>query len=304
MVAPKLTPRVSRRIIVHNAFTLIELIVVIGIIAILVGLVLPAVQAARATARRLQCQNKVRQVTLALHSHTDIFSALPAGTELQDEAKYLAWCGRILPFLEQQNTYSEFQSSLQLSRDLFSVADHPLFQAVNPAFSCPEDSRTLQPAIAEDSGKLVGLLSYLGCNGTNHDQRDGVLFGGSDVSWRAISDGLSNTLLVGERPPSPGNDYGWWYAGVGNGDGTLDHTLGMRENTFSRFATAACEPNNFRRGEIMDECSTSHFWSLHTGGANFGLCDGSVRFFSFTQNDDILVSLATRDRGEVASFGQ
>lgn len=287
----------SYRIAGRSAFTLVEVLVVIAIISVLIGLLLPAVQAAREAARRVQCQNKVHQIALALHMHADTEGNLPPGTDLTPQARYLAWCVPILPYLEQRAAFEKAQASLERSRDVFYVADHPLLQSVNLAFSCPSDGRTHDLAVAEESGNLVGLLSYLGNNGSNHSEHDGVLFGGSDVSWSQITDGLSNTLLIGERPPSPGNDYGWWYAGVGTGDGTLDHTIGVQETVFSRFAATNCKTNYFRRGHVSDECSVSHYWSLHAGGSNFAMCDGSVRFIAYGEAQ-ALDQLATRSGQE------
>jgi prepilin-type processing-associated H-X9-DG protein/prepilin-type N-terminal cleavage/methylation domain-containing protein len=284
----------------NRAFTIIEVLVCVAITGSLIGLLIPAIQSARQSARNTACQNKMRQLAIALHAHSDTFGKLPAGTELSSDSRYLSFGVRILPFLEQNNIYEVAQASLRRSSDVFSPTDHPLLQMANPSFTCPQDSRVNETALAVNTGKLVGLLSYLGSNGTNHIQQNGVLFGGSKISLRHITDGTSNTLLLGERPPSAGNDYGWWYAGVGNGDGTLDHTLGSKETIFSRFLTATCEPNHFRLGSLTNECSTSHFWSLHPGGANFAFCDGSIRFLSYGSSE-VIPLLSSRNGHEVIS---
>jgi prepilin-type processing-associated H-X9-DG protein len=110
---------------------------------------------------------------------------------------------------------------------------------------------------------------------------------------------LSNTVAVGERPPSKDNYFGWWYAGIGQElDGSLDAYMTVRETkrTFRR-PTCSPKPYHFQPGQEDDLCSDFHFWSKHSGGANFLLADGSVRFLPYSA-DSILPALATRSGGE------
>jgi prepilin-type processing-associated H-X9-DG protein len=102
--------------------------------------------------------------------------------------------------------------------------------------------------------------------------------------------------LFGERPPSPLNDYGWWYAGVGTGDGALDHTLGLAETHLNQYGNCRQQASKFQVGNIREECDAAHFWSLHGGGAHFARADGSVAFYSYS-GADILAPLSTRDEG-------
>ncbi len=128
---------------------------------------------------------------------------------------------------------------------------------------------------------------------------------GSKVRFADIVDGTSNTLLAGERPPSPDFWFGWWYAGAGEaGTGAGDMVLGARElNVNASTYTAACPvgPYSFKPGKIQEMCDVFHFWSLHDGGANFLFCDGSVRFLTYSA-DSILPALATRAGGEIVSL--
>src|SRR5439155_997426 len=125
----------------------------------------------------------------------------------------------------------------------------------------------------------VALTSYLGVSGTDWQSHDGVLFHGSVVRLIDISDGTSNTVAVGERPPSFDFRYGWWYGGAGQrGSGSLDSHLGTREINWSVGSACPQTPNHFRAGRIDDPCAHFHFWSLHENGAHFLLADGSVRF--------------------------
>ena len=294
----------------RRGISLVELMVVASILAVIMGLLLPAVQFARSTARRISCQNKMRQIGTAIHMHADTFQALPSGTNLSGNRRYLSWCVPLLPFLEQQNEFSLAEEGVSQSNNVFDVLKHPLLQQSNVAFGCSEDPRVNLPAYAVNSLKLVGLLSYLGCAGTNYKQRDGVIFAGSSIRWKQISDGLSNTLLVGERPPSQGNDFGWWYAGVGYATqaptdaravGILDHSLGTRELAISPFGDCDSGDNYFHLpSNLRDECSAGYYWSLHRGGANFLLCDGSTHFISYTVSPEVMDKLGTRAGGDIA----
>ena len=140
--------------------------------------------------------------------------------------------------------------------------------------------------------------------GTDYTSTTGVLYRDSRVRLTDITDGASNTIAVGERPPSADYWYGWWYAGFGqNGTGGLDSLLGARELNAGGNYTYMCAPGpfHFQSGRFDDQCSAFHFWSPHTGGANFLFADGSVRFLSYSA-DKILPALATRAGGEVVDL--
>lgn len=149
-----------------------------------------------------------------------------------------------------------------------------------------------------------GLTSYLGVSGLNSVHPTGLLFLDSSVQLQDVRDGTSNTLLIGERPPSGDFRFGWWHAGKGQRhDGEGDSVLGVR--TFSRVdyygTKCTLDPYHFAPGLITNPCSFLHFWSLHSGGAHFVLADGSVRFLAYSV-DPILPALASRAGGESASL--
>jgi prepilin-type N-terminal cleavage/methylation domain-containing protein/prepilin-type processing-associated H-X9-DG protein len=122
------------------------------------------------------------------------------------------------------------------------------------------------------------------------------------VKISAVTDGLSNTLMVGERPPSFDLVYGWWFAGSGFDDcGTGDMVLGVRETappSLTGYAKCTAGPYHFQAGNISNECDQFHFWSFHSGGSNFVMGDGSVRFLSY-EADTVLPAMSTRAGGEV-----
>ncbi len=211
--------------------TMIELVVVIGIIGVLVALLLPAVQAARGSARRMSCANNARQVGIGLIHHSDVHGALPSGTgSIAGMYPFQGWLAKVLPFIEQRAIADETEQSYVAQRLPFGAVNHYHLATHIRAFSCPEDSRTLNVVLSAKNGILVGPAALLGVNGENHTVSNGVLYYRSAIRLADVTDGLSNTIAFGERPLSPGNDFGWWYAGVGfDGLGTADHTLGLYE---------------------------------------------------------------------------
>ncbi len=290
----------------HRGFTLLELLVVIAIIGILLALLLPAVQKVRSTAARIQCANNLKQLGLALHNYHDANSALPQGvTSEQPGEPYprISWLARLLPYLEQDALWRATVGAYEYQQVPFADPPHVAFGTPVRVFSCPADSRTLDPQPTH-GGRRPALTSYLGVLGTAYDQTDGVLFRDSRVRLTDITDGTSNTLMVGERPPSADLWYGWWYAGYGQaGSGSADMLLGVRERNFGGPYVAACPPGpyHFGPGRVTEQCDLFHFWSLHSGGAHFLFADGSVRFLRY-EADGVLPALATRAGGEVGAL--
>lgn len=290
----------------RSALTLIEVLIVIAIISTLIGLLLPAVQKVREAAARSQCQNNMKQIGLALHGYQAIQRTLPAGVTLNQPSEpfpRMTWLARILPYLEQEPLW---QRTLAAYRQDYNALDNPPHIGLAtplPLYSCPSDGRASMPQNTHE-GYRVALTDYVGVNGVDQTRYDGVLYPGSSVRFADITDGLSETLLVGERPPSADFWYGWWYTGFGQGgSGTPDYLLGARELNFGGVYVWYCPrgPAHFGSGQFNEQCDVSHFWSPHPGGANFLFCDGSVHFLAYTA-DSILPALATRAGGEVANL--
>jgi len=272
----------------YRGFTLVEVLVTIGIISLLMALLLPAVQAAREAARRTQCGNNLRQIGIALHLYHDTFQTLPAGT---DGETWRPWPVAVLPYIEQAPVSRGAEAAYK-GGTVFVTHEHLDF--VVPQYVCPSDPRTKQARTPVGRDFDVALLSYLGCTGTNHQRNDGVLYGDSQVSFSDIIDGLSNTLLVGERPPSADLRFGWWYGGVGQDrSGSLDAHIGTAE---INVLYPRCEPGPYYlgKGSFYNDCDVFHFWSPHGTGTWTLFADGSTSFLSDEIDHQVLESIGTR----------
>ena len=318
-------PRLSgERPAVRRGYTLTEVLVVIAIIGILVALLMPAVQASRRAADRLTCQNNLKQLGLALHTFHDYNRTFPPAHDyrLRPPPKgvypgyhpYWSWKALIMPYYEKNMLYDVAESwarSGELNENRWwpwgnrnGTPPNPAFGTLNNVVQCPMDRRTF--VVQDALGVRVALSSYLGVSGLRGDNdgdRSGVLSVNQRIRIADIIDGTSNTLMIGERPPSVDLKFGWWFAGAGydnpHGSGTGDVVLGARDVGFAEYR--GCPPNRIglQRGESGDECADAAFWSFHHGGANFAMADGSIRFLPY-ETDEILPALATRNGHETA----
>jgi prepilin-type N-terminal cleavage/methylation domain-containing protein/prepilin-type processing-associated H-X9-DG protein len=284
-----------------QAFTLIELLVVIAIIGVLIALLLPAVQKVRDTANRAVCTNNLKQIGLALQMFHDDKDKFPPGySQSVPEAplsRYhlVSWMGRILAYIDQGPLATRMEAAFD--HDNYGFDHKSILSVVILTYKCPSDNRQYQ-AVAADQESAVALAGYLGVSGTNLRANDGVLYWNSQVRIKDIADGTSATLVAGERPPDYNMVFGWWYTGTGQLDfsfgtfpahytGSLDVILGMAELNLKSVADKApafllCPngPYTFGPGSIDRPCDAFHYWSLHAGGSNFLLADGSVHFFA------------------------
>jgi prepilin-type N-terminal cleavage/methylation domain-containing protein/prepilin-type processing-associated H-X9-DG protein len=265
----------------RRGFTLIELLVTIGIIALLIALLLPAVQAAREAARRTECLNHVKQIALALHNYHEAHRKLPIGNV---PGTNFAFQSMILPQLEQAALYNlinyngggcfQWKGTLLPDNDPGGI---PV-----PVFYCPSDIYGNQSTTS--SSGLHIPTDYLGISGTTPIAFDGALYSGSRVSLAEFTDGASVTLLLGERGIPDALDRGWPICAYGNsGDGDTDNLLSLFDGLHPGAA---------------DNFHNLHFWSYHSGGAQFAFADGAARSLSYTADANVLKALASRNGGE------
>src|SRR5579871_5642186 len=292
-------------------FNLVEVLVVLALVAILVALLLPAVQAARQAAARVGCANNLKQIGLALHCYHNDFGRFPPAIDSRREHnphRFLSWQARLLPYLEQAPLWRATEQAFRDDPTFYDNPPHVGLATPLAGFSCPLDwiAPGPQTFVPRDyrippvyTPYPVTLTSYQGVAGTSWKTQDGVLFDQSSIRITDITDGASNTLSVGERPPAADARFGWWYGGAGQGgEGSLDNNLGTRDLVGTTgFDECGFEPNHFRPGAPYGVCDVFHFWSLHPGGAYFLFADGSVRLLSYAA-DPILPALGTRSRGE------
>jgi prepilin-type N-terminal cleavage/methylation domain-containing protein/prepilin-type processing-associated H-X9-DG protein len=281
----------------RRAFTLIELLVVISIIGVLIALILPAVQAAREAARRMQCTNNLKQIILATHGYHDIWATLPrgaflqrisAGSGLYDSAgnPYLSGGAflLLLPYLDQRPVYD----AMNFQVNIFTAINATVSATGIATLWCPSDSgtsdrQTLPDGDFYDPGSFtMYYTSYAGNLGTWHmgwtpqynDQLKGLFNADGAVRMASVTDGWSNTLVFGEHARailSPADQlcYHWWASGA------LSDTL---------FTTLY--PMNPQKSTTALDGFEHGYWqataSQHPGGCNFAFLDGSVKFLKET----------------------
>lgn len=284
----------------RQGFSLIELMVCMAVIALLTSLLLPAIQQARSAARRTKCQNQVRQLVLSIQLFESAHRHLPEGRDSDG----FGWAVNLLPYFEQNELYHQTQQAIQHGSAFEPF--HPSDKGLT-ILACPEDSRVSQAQYATSINRFIGLNSYAGNAGVNHLTLDGVFFNQSAVRMRDILDGTSNTFAVGERPPSPDFNFGWWYTGAGqDGSGNCDLFLGIEEILAEDSAildySSEVPANSLYGPGLLDRYSDIlHFWSPHNGGSFFGFCDGSTRFISYHADQHVLRFHATRSGREITT---
>ena len=289
-------------------FTMIELLSVVAIIAVLIALLLPAVQSAREAARRTHCFNNLLQLGIAMGNYVSTHEVLPPGVvdnkgPIQNipQGYHFGWTVQILPFLEQGNLYRQFDFR------------HGVYDGRNVTVQSPRMSVLLCPS----DGRL-GTTSYMGCH---HDvespiniDNHGVLYLNSHVAYDEITDGRAYTIMIGESlggpslgwasgtratlrntgspinapdPATPGN----WAGSFGN---TANWSLTKSQEELASMAKSGALPVVFVGG----------FSSHHQNGANFLFCDGSVRLLMKSIDQRVYHNLGNRADGQLVDARQ
>lgn len=269
-------PRPTKRR--NPGFTLVELLVVMAILAVLMALLLPAVQKVREAAHRSQCLNNAKQIGLALLQYHDTAGHFPQGYcgyspyGFPDDDKNQSWATLILPYIEQGVPFSQGYSAYQTLKV--------------KSYQCASDARVEGLG---DYFNLVpgGLTSYLAV--FNYT---GVVYPGSSTRISDVTDGTSRTALVGERPPSPTPVWGWWTYGMLDSGFVLPY-YGGAPTLGTCPASATYSP-----GQYNNWCDVHHFWSLHPGGGHWIFCDGHCEFLTYAIEPK-LYALCTRAGSEV-----
>jgi len=309
--------RASRR----HGFTLVELLVVIAIIGILIALLLPAVQAARAAARRTQCQNNLKQIGLGIQNYHDTYRKLPAGNITLGDCcgtlSYTNWAIAILPYVELRNLYERYDLRLYNEDQPIDPSGWCVVQQIVPVYTCPDDTSSLleRPASGARVNKDYRHGSYRGITGIgankgyfDNNQWSGAIpesyrgplhtVGSRNLvheSLSAVRDGTSNTFMVSEYMTNTTTNRGTFWAYSYTCYSLASVSFESRRY-IPDYNTCKAIP-----GDDGENACKRGLGSFHTNGLHFLKCDGSVGFYSTNADVSVYAAMGTIDGQEPRS---
>jgi prepilin-type N-terminal cleavage/methylation domain-containing protein/prepilin-type processing-associated H-X9-DG protein len=314
-------PRQNRRF----AFTLIELLVVIAIIAILIGLLLPAVQKVREAAARMKCSNNLKQQIIGMHNYASVYGYYPPA--IKNDARNTGdifpgwgWGTLILPYVEQDNLYKQLnpdQVPFGPQVNMATITVTAPMKTVLSIYRCPSDPAPDLNTFRLDRGTdQLSMSNYRAVCGTDqggqtvspplgnggfyaNEDRNGIMWQNSRVKFTDVTDGTSSTVVIGECVFEPDVTKRKWAA----------IWIGHTGYYCSPDATIGCgvriSDNMWHLDDLtaqLNGTAPQAFGSRHPGGAMFGFGDGSVRFFLQNANPLMIKWLGSRNDGKVIQY--
>jgi prepilin-type N-terminal cleavage/methylation domain-containing protein/prepilin-type processing-associated H-X9-DG protein len=288
----------------RRGFSLIELLVVVAVIAVLIGLMLPAVVKVREAANIMECKNNLRNLGTACHSFlsthgyfprnttrprgtTPVDGAPPGNLSNWNKGTFESWLREITPHIEQQN--ARVQDAI-------------------PILGCPSDPRG-----ATYTMPAYGFTWYVGVFTSPANPNDGIIVDDSNLKTKftvtplMVTDGTSNTIMLTERPPPGDGQWGWWDSPCCTWD-TISPIRGTRSPYSSGIFGNCADPAPYKFGQYQDNCAFNSIWAVHSQGGNFCMGDGSVRSFSYAAGNQpvggvtLLEALTSRNGSESVNY--